>query len=324
MRKLPALILAAGLLVSLSACASGPASIDGCTPTFDRGDNAALVTAAGTFGADPKADFPTPLVATKKSQVHVVSEGNGQRLQPGETAAVQITIYDGKTGKSIISTDYKGSGLLSSAVEGAPAFGSVAECARVGSRVAAVGTAAELIGTDAISQNNLALKDTDTVVLVVDLEQSYLGKANGADQIPQAGFPAIVLAPNGRPGFTFPNPTAPTDLSIATLKAGNGATVKEGDNVVLNYTGVLWDTKEVFDSTWERNAPAVLLAQKLDASTGTGLVEGFAKALIGAKVGSQVIVVIPPKFGYPAGSAPSSVPDGSTMVFVFDVLGIQK
>ena len=324
LRKLPAFIAAAGLLVSLSACASGPASTDGCSPAIRSGSNAALVSADGTFGKDPKATFPTPLVSTKSSQVHVISDGdgNGKRVAPGAATAVQLTIYDGATGAALIATSYDSSGALFSAIDSTPAFGTIAQCARVGSRVAAVGTAGDLIGDGAIQQNKLPLTASDTVVIVVDVQSVYLGKANGADQILNAGFPSIVLAPDGRPGFTFANPTPPTALMIETLKAGDGATVKKDDKVVLNYTGVLWDTKKVFDSTWTRGTPAVLAATSLDGSNG-GIVPGFAKALIGQRVGSQVIAVIPPKDGYPAGKAPSSVPDGSTMVFVFDILGIE-
>jgi peptidylprolyl isomerase len=322
-RKLPALIAAAGLLVTLSACAGGPASIDGCSPTYATGSEAALVTADGAFGANPKAEFPTPLVA-KSPQVSVVSAADGARVNDGDTAVVQVTIYDATSGRTLISTDYTGEGLTLLAVKGEPAFGAVTQCATVGSRVAAVGPAGDLLGDTAIEANKLPVAPDDTIVLVVDVNAKYLGKANGADQLPQAGFPAIVLAPDGRPGFTFPTPEIPKDLKIATLKAGDGATVKEGDTVVVNYTGVLWDTKKVFDSTWDRNAPAMLLAKDSTKSgDGSGVVPGFAQALIGAKVGSQVIVVIPPEFGYPAGSAPASVPDGSTMVFVIDVLGIQ-
>ncbi|MGV8897401.1 MAG: FKBP-type peptidyl-prolyl cis-trans isomerase [Rhodoglobus sp.] len=324
MRKLPAFIAAAGLLISLSACATGPASIDGCTPTFAAGSNAALVSASGLFGNEPKASFPTPVVAADASQVHVISEGNGngKRVNPGATVVVQITIYDGTSGDAIIATDYEGSGAIFSAIDSTPAFATIAQCARVGSRVAAVGTAGDLIGDSAIQQNGLSLAADDTVVIIVDVQSVYLGKANGADQILEAGFPSIVLAPDGRPGFTFADPTPPTDLKIEQLKAGAGAKVAEGDNVVLHYTGVLWDTQEVFDSTWERNTPAVLPALSLEDSDG-GLVPGFAKALIGKRVGSQVIAVIPPSEGYPAGAAPTSVPDGSTMVFVFDILGIE-
>jgi peptidylprolyl isomerase len=262
-------------------------------------------------------------VATKTPEAQVTHAGDGKVVQPGDATSVQITIYNGKTGDSVISTDYTGTGLLLLAVKGSPAFGAVAQCATVGSRVAAVGTAGDLLGQDSIDSNSLPLTVDDTVVMVIDVTKSFLGRANGVDQLPVAGLPSIVLAPNGQPGFTFPATDAPKDLKIATLKAGNGATVKKGDSVVLNYTGVLWGAKSVFDSTWDRSAPAALTAVSL-VDDSTGVVPGFATAIIGAKVGSQVLVVIPPKDGYPSGSAPSSVPEGSTMVFVIDILGIDK
>ena len=323
MRKLISVVMAAGIVVSLSACASGPFSLGGCTPSYTAGSNSELVTAKGQFKKTPNADFPTPLIA-KDTQVSALTTGDGHLVAPGETVVVQVSIYSGDSGDLVISTDYSAPGLLRLAGDAVPEFGKVVQCEAVGSRVAAVGPASDLVGEAAITANNLPLADDDTVVLVVDLVGSYLGKANGADQIAQAGLPSIALAPDGRPGFTFPTGDIPTDLKIATLKAGNGEKVEKGDSVVVNYTGVLWDDKSVFDSTWERDAPTILLAESsADAATG-GLVPGFAKALIGAKVGSQVLVSIPPEFGYPAGSGPATVPDGSTMVFVVDVLGIVK
>ncbi len=325
MRKLPAIVAAAGLLVSLSAC-SVSASAHGCTPVFSAGGNAALVTATGTLGASPAATFPTPLVATAQPQTALTHTGDGRLVEPGDTANIQITIYDGATGNTLISTDYTSTGLRLPAITGSPAFGALAQCATVGSRVSAVGTADKLLGASAIKQNKAlsGVAPTDTVVMIVDVTQAFLGRANGTDQLAEAGMPSIVLAPNGQPGFTFPAGKAPTDLKISTLKAGKGATVQTGDTVVVNYTGVLWaDTKTVFDSTWDRNAPATLLATSI-ADDKNGVVPGFATAIVGAKVGSQVLVVIPPKYGYPAGSAPTTVPDGSTMVFVIDILGIDS
>jgi peptidylprolyl isomerase len=322
-RKLASVVVTAGLLVSLSACAGSPFSPAGCTPDYTAGSNSALVSAKGSLGKDPKTDFPTPIVS-KTSQASVVIDGEGDLVAKGAAVDAQISIYDAKSGELVISTDYSGAGLRLLAAQGQPAFGALAECVTVGSRVVGVGPAGELIGQASIDQNSIPLTVDDTVVLVVDVIRSFLGRANGADQPAQAGFPSIVLAPDGRPGFTIPSADAPTDLKIATLKAGNGATVKEGDSVVLAYTGVLWDTKKVFDSTWENGAPTTLTASSMaENADGSGLVPGFAEALIGAKVGSQVIVVIPPKFGYPTGSAPASIPDGATMVFVFDVLGIE-
>jgi len=318
-RRFVSVVLAAGLLGSLTACVSAP-TLNGCTPDYVAGDSSKLVTATGELGAEPDAEFPTPLVADKV-QASVITTGDGDVVDPGDATVLQVTIYNASTGEALISSDYSGSGLLLSAIEGQPAFGAVAQCATVGSRVAAVGPASELLGPDAIEANGLAVTEEEPVVMIVDVERAFLGRADGRDELAQAGFPSVVLAPDGQPGLTIPGGETPTDLMIARLKGGDGKTVKKGDTVIVNYTGVLWDTKEVFDSTWDRGAPAGLVAEAL-TDDGSGVVPGFAKALIGQKVGSQVIVVIPPEFGYPAGSAPATVPEGSTMVFVVDILGI--
>lgn len=320
MQKLPAIVVAVGVLASLSGCAGSPFA-SGCTPTYSEGSNASLVTASGGFSSDPKADFPTPLIA-KKPQVHVIDKGDGAVVDAGDAAEVQLTLYNGKTGERIVSTKYDQPGFVFTAVEAKPAFGTMTQCVPVGSRVAAVGTARDLLGPASIAQNRLSLALDDTVVIVVDVEQSFLGKANGADQVAPSGLPAVVLAPNGQPGLTFPNTDPPSDLTIAVLKRGDGEKVAKNDNVVLNYSGFAWETKSVFISSWEVGSPQVLSAVSLDDAPA-GLPPGLAKALIGQKVGSQVIVVIPPKFGYPAGKGPSGLPPGSTMVFVFDILGIE-
>jgi len=35
-------------------------------------------------------------------------------------------------------------------------------------------------------------------------------------------------------------------------------------------------------------------------------------------------VIVPPDLGYASGSAPAGVPEGSTLVYVVDILGIYK
>lgn len=321
MRKLVSVVLAGGLLVALSACATGPAGAD-CTPLFPSGENSKLITATGDLGADPEAEFPTPIVGTK-TQASVLTEGEGERLPAGSLGVVQITIYDGSDGSVLISSDYTGSGVLASVADGVPAFGAVAQCATVGSRVAAVGTASDVVGEAAIEQYQLPVEADDDVVLVADVLQTYLGKANGADQPAQAGFPSIVTAPDGRPGFTFASDsTAPSTFTSALLKAGSGAKVEEGDAVVLNYTAVAWGETTVAETTWD-GLPVVKLATSL-TNDEKGLIEGLAKGIVGQKVGSQVIVVVPPELGYASGSAPVGVPDGATLVYVVDILGIYQ
>lgn len=315
MRKLASIAVTAALLVTLSACSATPSVFAGC----ESSGNAALVSADAAFGKDPKAAFPTPLVASDP-ELAVLEPGEGERITGDAAVDIVISLYDGETGEALQSQ----SGPLTAVsfrtfVDGDFPFTAALTCASEGARVVTTGTQTQLFGPD-----GLGLPEGSTVVVVTDVAASYLGRANGVDQLPQAGFPSIVLAPDGRPGFTFPATDAPNELMIALLKAGNGAVVQEGDSVVLNYTGILWGEKETFDSSWDDGAPATLVAADFTTTDDqTGVVPGFAQALIGQKVGSQVLVVIPPEFGYPAGSAPANIGEDATLVFVFDVLGIQ-
>ncbi|WP_284255574.1 FKBP-type peptidyl-prolyl cis-trans isomerase [Pseudolysinimonas kribbensis] len=55
----------------------------------------------------------------------------------------------------------------------------------------------------------------------------------------------------------------------------------------------------------------------------TGVIPGFAKALVGQKVGSQVIVMIPPADGYGSGGSPEvGIKGTDTLVFVIDILAV--
>lgn len=322
-RKLASAVVAAGLLMSLAACANTSTASASCTPKYPSGGNAALVSAPGTFGQDPTATFPTPLVGSK-TEVAELSAGDGPKLLPGQIADFQVTVYNGLTGDAITASNYTADGVVRRLVGGGTdVIGGTLQCFTVGSRIVSTTTVASVFGPAGIDPK-YGVGVNDQVVLVMDVQRSFPSRANGADQPAQVGFPSVVLAPNGRPGITMPTGNPPVNLMIEQLKKGSGAEVKKGDKVVLQYTGVLWDATSPFDTSWDRGTPATFTAASLtDVTDGSGLVPGFATALIGQKVGSQVLVVIPPQFGYPSGSAPSSVPDGSTMVFVFDVLGIQ-
>ena len=90
--------------------------------------------------------------------------------------------------------------------------------------------------------------------------------------------------------------------------------MKAGDTVTVHYTGVVWATGKTFDSSWTRGTPASFAT--------TGVIPGFGKALVGQKVGSQVIAVIPPADGYGAKVPPNQtdITPTSTLVFVVDIL----
>jgi peptidylprolyl isomerase len=140
-----------------------------------------------------------------------------------------------------------------------------------------------------------------------------MGRAAAHDRGPADG----ALADNGAPTITLPGGDAPTETTLETLKKGDGYTVQSGDTVLVQYTGVRWSDGETFDSTWDKGGVPTSFST-------TGVVAGFQKALEGQTVGSQVLVVIPPKDGYGEGDINANDLKGETLVFVVDIIGAQK
>jgi peptidylprolyl isomerase len=322
-RKLAVVALSAGVVVALTGCANGPFNLSACSPLYPSGSNSALVSAVGDLNADPEAEFPTPLIADGVES-EIVTVGDGELLGNGDVASLQITIYNAKTGEQLISTGHDSAGLRVPVTERAPHFGEIAQCSTVGSRIVTVGTAGDILGAENIAQNQLPLTDNDTIVMISDVESRYPGKADGVNQVPPSGLPAVVLAPNGQPGFTFPETDAPTELKVATLKAGSGRAVTEGDLAVMHASGIEWNAEKTFRNSWEdAGVPGTYLVESSETSE-RGLPPGLAEALIGQTVGSQVLVVLPPAVGFAPETKPEGVTSGSTLVFVFDILGIQE
>jgi len=322
-RKLAVVAVSAGVVVSLAGCANGPLNFADCTPMYSPGTNTDLVTTSGALSADPEAVFPTPLVATELEN-SIVSSGDGETIDAGDIATLQITIYDAASGAQLISTGHDTAGLRVSVTEREPIFGEIAQCSTVGSRIVTVGTAGDILGAENITQNQLPLTEDDGIVMVSDVESSFPGKADGASKPAPAGLPAIVLAPNGQPGFTFPSADAPSELQFAALKVGSGEEIGEGDAAVMHVSGIEWGADDTFTNSWEDSGvPGTFLLESSDTSN-TGLPPGLIDALIGQTVGSQVLVVLPPDVGFAPGTEPTGVTSGSTLVFVFDILGIQE
>ena len=319
----PALILTTALVGSLAACTT-IVDAESCAPIIPVGEPASYVQATGAIGTPPEVTFPTPL-RTESAVQAVIEHGDEDApiVGAGQVVDFQVSLFNGTDGELITQTSYDPEAAAVRRTAGADTdiLARVVQCAEVGSRIATTGTIADVFGEGQLDPG-LGLGDNDAIVLVIDVEAAYLGKATGIPQLGSQGVPAVVTTPEGVPGITIPNEDAPTDLVVHTLVRGQGPEVEEGDAVVLHYTGVLWSTKRVFDSSWQREVPSTFTAASFEDDP-TGVVPGLADGLIGQTVGSQVIVVIPPELGYPAGQAPASVPEGSTMVFVVDILGLE-
>ena len=328
MRKIIALTAAAGLLVTLAACSTSAPS-GACEPGVTSGDSSSIVTADGAFGKEPTATFPTPLVSDG-IQVSTIDKGKGATIFDGQYANFQATAYDGATGAALVAGSYDASAPLTNRVgESSSKLGLALECATVGSRLAVTMTAGDLYGFYSISDATQGMADPkSSIVLVIDIESSILGKAYGLEQVPQQGMPSVVTTPDGIPGVTVPGEDPPTSLKIAVLKQGDGEVVEEGQVVYAHYLRLDWsDPKSATStkSTWtDYGNPERLSLTKLDPQTNIGLTTGALQAIVGQKVGSQVLAVVPPAFGFPDGTAPDGVDPTSTLVYVIDILGVAK
>lgn len=317
MKKTLSVLAVAALAISLAACSSST-SANGCDATAS-GSSSSKVKVTGDFGSAPKVKFSKGLKVTKTER-SVVIDGKGTVAKTNGTAAVDYTIYDAASGKKLDQTTYKKGGTAAFQLKAPLLTGMIKglKCSAAGSRVVAVVPPKEAFGT--AGSSGLGVKPTDSLVFVFDVVDvkapvKALSKANGKAQAPVAGLPTVKLGKDGAPTITVPKTAPPTKLTIENLKKGTGTTVKSGDSVTVQYTGVVYDTGKVFDSSWTRGTPATF--------SSDGVIPGFSKALVGHKVGSQVIAVIPPADGYgdkvPANQ--TAITPTSTLVFVVDILG---
>jgi peptidylprolyl isomerase len=312
-RRLPALIGAAALLTASLAGCSGVPGLGGCDPVFDEGDSSRIVSADGS-----DVSFPTPLVV-KKPQVSTISAGDGALVEDGAQVDYTVATYFGADGQSLSADD--ASGRIAAGVAD-DAISEALVCAHVGDRLALVSTTAQAFGEGAGATGNL--KDDDTLVMVIDVDAVYLGKADGFNQLPQDGMPTVVTAVDGTPGVSLLAVDAPDSTRIGVIKGGDGRTVKLDDKVVLHYSLWTWpETKgdepiPVSNSWHDHQAPTFQLTK-----AENGLPQGVLDALVRQKVGSQVLLVLPPgDDSFTEQTAPSGA--DATYIFVFDILGIQK
>ena len=160
---------------------------------------------------------------------------------------------------------------------------------------------------------------TDTLVFVIDMV-AVIGNTDGASgaQVSSGGgtLPTVTVTPGKAPTVKVPASAPPAKLTVKVLAQGTGQKVAKGDYVVVQYTGVIWKTGKVFDSSWSRSAPFAF-------TLGAGqVVKGWDNGLLGQPVGSRVLLAVPPGDGYGA-SPPSGSGIGKTdtMVFIVDILG---
>ena len=115
------------------------------------------------------------------------------------------------------------------------------------------------------------------------------------------------------PKVTIPKANAGNSLTVKTLIQGTGTTLTKKDALAANFVLYFWQgTSSSLKANTYGGSPTVI---------GGTMLPGLESALIGKKVGSRILAVIPPAQGYgTSGNAQLGITGSTTLVFVIDVL----
>lgn len=162
------------------------------------------------------------------------------------------------------------------------------------------------------------MRRPSTVLASTVLAAALLLAGCGSSE-PESSLPTATGDFGDKPEITFPENDPPTELATEVLVEGDGPEVTETDLIVADYLGQVWGG-EVFDNSYDKavsedeGAPLVVPL--------SGLVPGWAHGLTGVKVGSRVLLSLPPDEGYgETGNEQAGIAGTDTIVFVVDVIG---
>ena len=311
------IVLAAGLLSA--ACSSSSSSSSAATA-------AALPAVSGSIG---HAATITPAAGSTPSttlQTKVLVPGSGQALTKGELAVVNYTVYNWSQKKLLGATYASASqavaepqGVQIGSSSALSAWSTALTGAKPGSRIEVVAPPADAFGSQGNSQAGVG--PTDVLVFVLDVVAGYpadvdISGTMGAQT--DASLPKVVGEPGaGNPTVTIPTGVKPPSGLVANvLVQGHGATVTKGQTLLMQYTGVDWNTGKNFDSSFTRKTA-------FTTPIGEGaVIAGWDQGLVGKHVGDRVLLVVPASLGYgpEGGQSSAGIGASDTLVFVADIV----
>lgn len=323
MRRLPVLILTA-LLVLPAACSGGDDGSD---------DAAAAESFAFPTVSETKPGVEPRMVSTTlppdSTQLQVLHEGKGRPVGQDDMLVVdlkgQAWDKDGIDLPAFVNSFKTGQALIRPINTVIPAWEKALPGVKVGSRVVLVAPPADAF--QELARAPEGVFPTDTVMFVIDILDAVAPQTMvDGKPVAVAADPALPAVTDGKnPEVTVPKVDPPTDLVERLLLQGSGPKVAQGETILAQYVGVNWRDGKRFDSSWDagRHPFAVRIAVSDPRTGADGVIEGWVRSLVGEKVGSRVLIVVPPKFGYgKAGNEDAGIRGTDTLVFVIDILGV--
>lgn len=146
------------------------------------------------------------------------------------------------------------------------------------------------------------------------LDEIFVQEKPEVDRNPTGKLPEITLpTEDAGPKMKAVTADEPDVITVDVLESGDGVEIGPDDFVTVNYAGFLWDGTE-FDSSFASNGEPTPLAVSLNQ-----VIQGWKWGLAGTHVGDQVMIIIPPEYGY-GDQETARIPAGSTLVFYVDLL----
>lgn len=281
--------------------------------------DSALPTVSGEFGRKAAIKLPKAK-PSGKFVVTTAIQGRGQEARKNDIVIVHYTAKTWRRGTALPST-YGGNSAPKVFTVGQgtviPALDRAVEGQRARSRVLVVAPPAAAYG----STGNAAIgvSGTDTVVFAVDITKVIDAKSTvaGRQQTVPEALPQVSADPSAV-AITVPDTAPPKRLVSRALIDGSGPTAKAGQTVVFRHAAAVWGANRgkeeatLFDSSWPQGPTPVVIGRG-------NLIQGLDEALVGAKVGSRMLVVIPPGQAYGA-QAQKHIPAKSTLVYIIEIL----
>ncbi|MFG3048460.1 FKBP-type peptidyl-prolyl cis-trans isomerase [Streptomyces sp. NPDC048202] len=164
------------------------------------------------------------------------------------------------------------------------------------------------------------IKGTDTLVFVIDLLDSFNAKSSAkGKEVPQtdAALPKVATNTDGNlPKVTLPKSDPPKKLVSNYVLEGDGDEVTKKQAILCQFQGLEWQGGRTFQKTYGSGRLSQFSVEQMEQ-----VVKGLAQGVTGKKVGSRVLIVVPPDLGYgdnpPSGSG---IKKGATLVFTVDIL----
>ena len=308
----------------IAGCGSSKPSASASSSSSAAASNSnanASVKVTGVFGTTPVVSIPK-LKADNKLTVKTVIPGTGATVTKSDAMAANFVLYfwDGTSNSLKANTFTSNPTVIGGTM--LPGLETALVGQKVGSRVLAVIPPADGYGTAGNSQ--LGITGTTTLVFVIDVIKSYpdTASASGA-QVSNGGgtLPTVTAHTGSAPTITIPASSPPSGLVTKTLIKGSGPKLVKGQYVIAQYTGYIWRTKKVFDSSWSSGSPFGFVI----GASPEQVISGWDTGLAGQTVGSRVMLVIPPKDAYGStGASQAGITGTDTLVFVVDIIDAFK